>query len=78
MCQHPSLFNEHSVFVRTHPERHRFQHHSRVLPIGAVCKVQQQGDILTALPESGPWTGWEDDPKAWEEKSSRLYWVSVG
>lgn len=81
VCQHPLVFDEHGLFLEPRGPESFPVPHSRLLPIGTLCKADLQGDILTSFTEYGPWNGgWDGvnddffDTTAWEDKQPKLFW----
>jgi hypothetical protein len=84
VCQHPSIFDQHGLYLEARGPASFPVPHSKLLPVGALCRSAIQGDMVTPMIEFGPWDGsWtgihEDfyDTNLWEGKKPTLFWVCV-
>lgn len=82
VCQHPSIYDEHGLYLEARGPESFPVPHSRLLPIGTLCKSGIQADILTSFTEYGPWNGgWDGvnddffDRTPWIDKQPKVFWV---
>jgi hypothetical protein len=84
VCQHPSIFDQHGLYLEARGPASFPVPHSKLLPVGALCRSAIQGDMVTPMIEFGPWDGsWTGiqkdfyDTNVWEGKKPTLFWVCV-
>lgn len=74
ICDHPTVFDMHGLYINPLGPHSFPKPHSKILPVGTICKAAHQGDILTAFPEYLPGDDWRDDQQRWDDKITKVFW----